>query len=104
MHFTAAQRRLLGLAALAGFIGPNGLFLYVAMAHRDVLAQAMTNQVAQAFIAEALMLTVLGCWLINRKGPKSPGWVTFLAMSLIGSLSFSVPAYLWLLDREESRK
>ena len=94
---------MLGAAALLGFLGPNGLFLYYAIWHQDILKQAMDNPIAQALMAEAFILMALGCWIIKLKGIRSPSWRTFLAMSLIGSLSFSVPAYLWLLDREECR-
>ena len=52
------------------------------------------------FITEAFLLMLFFAWLIRHLGFRSPGWLAFLIMSLVGSMVFSVPAFLYLVSRK----
>lgn len=98
--FTSAQEKcLLGLA-IFGLTVPNGLFLYHAIFNPDIMRAALANPIAQVFIAEAFLLMFLFAWFIHRQGFRSPGWLAFIIMSLVGSMVFSIPAFLYLLNRK----
>lgn len=96
------ENLFLGLA-IFGLIVPNGFFLYYALAAPAALHTALTNPIALVFITEAFLLMLLFSWLIHRWGLRSPGWLAFIVMSLVGSMAFSVPAFLYLTSRN-SRK
>ncbi len=96
MQFSAKQRSILLVLAIFGFLAPNGVFLYVAFTQGDTLRAAMANPIALTFIAEAFFLVGLFSWLIHRSGSRYPGWAAFVMMSIVGSLAFSVPMYLFL--------
>jgi len=51
--------------------------------------------VALVFIIEAFLLMFLFAWVIRYLGFRSPGWLAFIIMSLLGSMVFSVPAFLF---------
>ena len=55
------------------------------------------------FMGEAFLLLLLFAWLIKIRGLTRPGWLTFtpLVLSLLGSMAFSVPAFLLLHARKE---
>ena len=97
--FTTAQEKFLLVLAIFGLVGPNGCFLYYSLAAPPVLHAALGNPVALVFIAEAFLLMFLFGWLIHRMGFRSPGWLAFILMSLIGSLAFSVPAFFYFASR-----
>jgi hypothetical protein len=98
--FTETQEKLLLGLSIFGLIVPNGAFLYYAFAAQQTLQEAMANPVSLVFIIEAFVLMFLSAWLIHRQGIKSPGWLAFILMSLIGSMIFSVPACLYLASRK----
>ncbi|GEP42797.1 hypothetical protein [Brevifollis gellanilyticus] len=101
--FTETQEKLLLGLALFGFIVPNGIFIYYALAAPAVMMAALANEVSLVFILEAFFLMFLFAWLLHRRGIRSPGWLAFIIMSLIGSLAFSVPACLYLVSRKARR-
>jgi hypothetical protein len=90
---------LLALAVF-GFLGPNGVFLYYAFAEPAIFRVAMSNPITLVYVLEAFVLVALFAWFFHRNGLRSPGWVAFVLMSLIGSLTFSVPAYLYVASRK----
>lgn len=99
MTFSPAQEKgLLALAAF-GFVVPNGLFVHQALTNPDALRAALANPIALTFIIEAFLLTGFFAWMIRRDGLRRPGWAAFVVMSLVGSLAFSVPAFLYLTHR-----
>lgn len=98
------QERFLLVLAIAGFLGPNGVFLYYAAADPGLLREALANPVALVFILEAFALMALFAWLIHQRGIRSPGWVAFVVLSLLGSLLCSVPAFLYLASRRGRAK
>jgi len=86
------------LAAIFGFAVVNGAFLYYSLIDRATFDAGMSNGLALVFMGEAFLLMFFFAFLIAKLGLKRPGWVFFIAMSLIGSMAFSVPLqlYLWL--------
>ncbi len=101
--FTQTQELLLAGLAFFGFIVPNGVFLYYTFMASGVLLAALTNPVALVFIVEAFILLPIFAWLIHRQGYRSPGWFAFVVMSIIGSMVFSVPAFLYLVSRKGTK-
>ncbi len=97
--FSIGQERLLLALAAAGFIVPNGVFLFYLMAEPAIFKAALRNPVALVFIAEAFFLMFLFAGVIRRQGFRAPGWFAFIALSLAGSMAFSVPAFLYLASR-----
>ena len=93
------EKFLLGLA-IFGLTVPNGFFLYHAIFNPDIMWAALANPIAMVFIAEAFLLMFLFAWFIHRRGFRSPGWLTFIIMSLVGSMVFSIPAFLYLVSRK----
>lgn len=54
---------------------------------------------ALVLITEAFLLMFLFAWLIHHLKFRSPGWLAFIVMSHVGSMVFSVPAFLYLASR-----
>ena len=82
--------------ALLGLLGLNGAFLYGVFVRPDLIGPALTNPIAVAFIAEAVVMTAFGAWALWRLGVRAPGPVAFVVLSLIGGLAFSVPLFIVL--------
>lgn len=98
--FTIGQEKLLLALAIFGLIVPNGIFLYYALVVPSALQATLRDPVALVFITEAFALMFLFAWLIQRLGLRAPGWLTFILMSLIGSMVFSIPAFLYISSRQ----
>jgi hypothetical protein len=98
--FTQTQERLLLFLAIFGLLVPNGIFLYYTFTQPDAVCAAMANPIALVFISEAFVLMFLFAWLLHRLGFRSPGWLAFIAMSILGSMVFSVPMFLYLASRQ----
>lgn len=101
--FTAFQEGLLLGLAVFGLVVPNGVFVYYALMSPDVVIAALKNPIAAVFIAEAFLLLGLGAWLIRRARITFLGWKSFVVISLLGSLAFSVPLFLLLASRAAGR-
>lgn len=93
-------RPALYVIAALGFFGLNGVFLFYAVLRPEVMASALANPISLVFILEAFLLTGVLAWCIAVSGEKKPGWLTFVALSMVGSLAFSVPAFLLLRLRK----
>ena len=98
--FSRTQESILLALAIFGLIVPNGSFLYYSFVAPATHHAALTNPVALVFITEAFLLMFLFAWLIRHLGFGSPGWLAFIIMSLVGSMVFSVPAFLYLASRK----
>ena len=92
-------RPLLLVAAIFGFLVINGPFLYFALIEKETYSEATNNGMALVFMGEAFLLMFFLAYIIARIGWKKPGWIFFIAMSLLGSLAFSIPLQLYLLTR-----
>ena len=102
IHRLSPYRPLLYVVGAIGLFGLNGVFLFYALLRPEVMAAALANPVSLVFILEALLLTGLFAWLIATFGWKRPGWLAFVALSMVGSLAFSVPAFLLLHLRKQA--
>lgn len=87
-----------GLVVLAavGLLGLNGAFVYYALVEPNTLADAYRNPVSLVFMLEAFVMVGFGAWTMWMLGLKRPGWISFVVLSLVGGLAFSVPAILLL--------
>ena len=96
------HRIILWIFAFIGFLGINGVFLYTIIFRPELAREAMGNLYAMVFIVEAFVLLPLFCFLIALAKLKSPNWLGFLALSLLGSLAFAIPMsiLLWTRKRE----
>jgi len=102
--FTSTQERILLALAIFGLIVPNGIFLYGSLVAPAALHAALSNPVALVFITEAFVLMFLIAWVIRHLGFRSPGWPAFVLMSLLGSMVFSVPAFLYIASRNARKR
>lgn len=93
-------RPLLWGMAVIGFFGLNGIFLYFALFDPVVMVDALQNPISAVFVLEAFLMLAFVAWLIRLSELKRPGWLSFIVMTLVGSLAFSVPAWLLLHLRE----
>jgi len=92
--YTARERFWLGVLALVGVVGVNGVFLWAALGQPQALRAAFTNPVAAAFMAEALVLVGFLAYLLDRWRVSRLHWAWFVALSLLGSIVFALPAVL----------
>ena len=93
------HRIILWVAAIIGLLGINGIFLYTVIFRPELIKEALGNLYAVVFIAEAFFLLPLFCFLIAAAKLKSPNWLGFLVLSLLGSMAFSIPLCILLWTR-----
>ena len=89
-------RPFLLIAAIFGFLTINIPFLWFTFFDHEVYSAAMNNGMTRVFIGEAFILMLFFAFMIAKLGWKKPGWVFFIAMSLLGSMAFSIPLQLYL--------
>ena len=92
------------LVALFGLIVPNGLFLYWLLVEATGFQDVLNNRLALAFIIDAVMVLIILAVYFARRPVGRVGWGTFVLLSLIGGLGFSLPMYWWLNHREPSHQ
>lgn len=98
-------RLALWIVAAVGFFGLNGVFLYDAVLEPALVTDALQNPVSAVFVIEAFLMMLLLAGLVWVSGLEKPGWVAFIVLSILGSLAFSVPAFLlWHLRKQYDRK
>ena len=94
--YTAQERVVLWTIALAGFAALNGVFLYGTFAEPAMLDAAMANPLSIVFVVEALVLTGLLAYLLQKWRVTRMSWGWFVVLALAGSLAFALPvAILW---------
>ena len=91
---------ILLVIALFGLIVPNGLFLYWAATEFNSVGDLFASRLALAFMIEAMMLMALLAFYFAKNPVGKYGWKTFVVLSLVGGLGFSLPLYWWLKDRQ----
>lgn len=99
IDLTRAQRIGLWLFSGIGLIGINGAFLYAVCFRPEHIQAIQTNFLAMAFVIEAFLLLGLFCVVVHLCNLRRPGWRGFLALSLLGSLAFSIPLCILLWSR-----
>jgi hypothetical protein len=104
MKLSAWQKVILWCVAAIGLFGINGLFVYSMAVRPWEMKGIQTNLCALAFMLEAFLLLPLFCYLIAIAKLKSPGWITFLILSLLGSLAFSIPFSILMWNRNAEKK
>jgi hypothetical protein len=84
------------VVAAFGLLIPQGLFAYWFFNDYTTLSDALSDRFALAFVFDVFGSTFLLAYLFAQKplGPVRWGW--FLALSLLGTLWFSIPLYIWL--------
>jgi hypothetical protein len=93
---------ILLLVALFGLIVPNGLFIYWLFVEFDGLQAVLQNRLALAFIIDAVITLVLLTVYFAKRPIGRVGWQTFVLLSLLGGLGFSLPLYWWLNTRSSN--
>ncbi len=82
--------------AVIGNLAPGGLFLYWLLHDYSSLSAALSDTLALAFFVDLLMSTFLLAYLFDRKPLGPIKWPWFVALSLLGTLAFSIPLFIWL--------
>ena len=82
--------------ALIGLLAPGGLFLYWMLNDYTSFSAALADKMAVAFFLDLLMSTFLLAYLFARKPLGPVKWPWFIAFSLLGTLAFSIPLFVWL--------
>ena len=94
IEYTPGERFSLFMLGAFGFLVVNGAFIYGMLYQPDALWAAMTNPIAAAFVAEALVLVGVFAYFFEKWGVSRLGWKWFVALSLIGSMAFAIPIVL----------
>jgi len=94
----SAWRRNMWLVFLAiiGLLAPGGLFLSWLLNDYSSLSAALSDRMALAFFLDLLISTFLLSYLFARKPLGPVKWHWFLALSLLGTLAFGIPLFIWL--------
>lgn len=92
------QSLLLSIAAF-GLLVPNGMFLYYLFAEFTSIAQVLNDRLALGFIIDAFMATGLLAWWFAQHPLGRYSWKTFIVLSLLGGLGFSLPFFYSLNTR-----
>jgi hypothetical protein len=82
--------------AVLGLLAPGGLFMYWILSDYTSFSAALSDRLALAFFVDLVISTVVLSWLFARRPPGPVKWPWFLALSLLGTLAFSLPMFLWL--------
>lgn len=93
-EYSKRERVALWAVAAFGFVAVNGAFLYGLLVEPDAVREALTNPISAAFIAEAMVLMGVFAYLFGKWGVARLSWRWFVALSLLGSMAFSVPVVL----------
>lgn len=101
--FSIVQENILLCLGVFGGVVPNGIFLYYSVIAPIPLQSVLLNPIAMVFVAEAFILMFFFAWLIHHLRLNAPGWFTFIIMSLVGSMAFSIPIFLYLTSRKTRR-
>jgi hypothetical protein len=86
---------LIFLAALGNLV-PGGLFLYWLFNDYSSLSAALSDRLALAFFVDLLISTFVLAYLFARKPLGPVRWPWFVALSLLGTLAFAIPLFIWL--------
>ena len=82
--------------AVIGLLAPGGLFLCWLLNDYSSLSAALSDRMALAFFLDLLISTFLLSYLFARKPLGPVKWHWFLALSLLGTLAFGIPLFIWL--------
>lgn len=100
MNLTSRQRIVLGIVAVLSLVGTNGVFLYYLLVRPRELWAGLMHPAALVFEIDVLVVLVLLAWYFALRPLGRWGWKSFVALSLLGGLGFSIPAFVLLNSRE----
>ena len=89
------------LLSIAGLIIPNGIFIYYFFTDHNLFLSALRNPVSLVFLAEAFILMFYFSWLLSKLEDKPFTGFMFILLSIIGSLGFSVPYFIYRLIKQK---
>jgi hypothetical protein len=84
------------VVAAFGMLVPNGLFVYWLLHDFSSLSAALSDRLALAFTLDVFASTGFLAYLFARKPPGPYKWPWFVGLSLLGTLCFGIPFYLWI--------
>ena len=93
VEYSPGERFWLWTLAVFGFLAVNGAFVY-GLFRPGVLAEAMTNPIALAFMGEALVLVGVIAYLLTKWRVSRMSWRWFVILSLLGSMACALPVVL----------
>ena len=93
VEYSPKERFWLWTLAVFGFLIVNGAFVY-GLLEPGVLAAAVTNPIALAFMGEALVLVGVIAYLLTKWRVCRMPWPWFVILSLLGSMAFALPVVL----------
>ena len=91
------------VVALFGVTVPNGLFIYWLLAEYNGLAAVLQDKLAVAFILDAFLALGITTVYFARHPIGPYRWPSYVALSILGGLGFSLPFYYWLNVRADPR-
>ena len=91
---------ILLIIALFGFILPNGILIYWLFNEFRGLSEVLQNKLALAFIIDVFLAMLVLAYFFARHPIGKVKWYWFVALSLVGGLSFSIPFYWWLNEKK----
>lgn len=94
IEYSHRERFWLWCLAVFGFFAVNTAFMYGLLFQPDAMVAALTNPIALAFIAEALVLMGGFAYLLTKWGVSRLHWSWFIVLSLLGSMAFALPIVL----------
>ena len=98
-----SEQVVLWALAVFGFVVVNGAFLY-GLLTPGVLAEALANPVALAFMVEAMLLLGALAYLLTKWRVSRLSWVWFIVLSMLGSMAFALPiVLLWPRSSKDSQ-
>jgi hypothetical protein len=84
------------LLAVVGNLVPGGLFLYWLFNDYTSLSAALSDRLALAFFLDLLLSTFVLAYLFARKPLGRVKWPWLVVLSLLGTLAFAIPLFVWL--------
>lgn len=93
---TPQNKNIMLAVALFGLFVPNGMFFYYLFVQFSSLQEIMNNLLALGFIIDAFMATGLLSYYFAKNPIGKYSWKTFLALSLLGGLGFSLPFFYYI--------
>jgi len=82
--------------AVLGNLLPGGLFLHWLFNDYTSLSAALADRLALAFFIDLVISTFVLAYLFARKPLGPVKWPWLVALSLLGTLAFAIPLFVWL--------
>ena len=96
MLLSARQRTMLGVVAFLSFAITNGVFLYWLLFRTRELVRGLLHPAALVFELDIVVVLGLLTVYFARHPLGRWSWRTFLGLSLVGGLGFSIPTFVLL--------